>query len=178
MGWSRSWSRYAAVPQLKNAKGCEDLRGNRRMILKRGSPARPAHGRQAQLRSHCHEAGAVSVAAQGQNAAAQFCAGAVQAIARRLVCRALTDKKLRVAPASRPAVVWVSRPTRRQTNRPVSSPCGSATPVDDYSETRVAISRNRSLQVDATNRAGVPKDRSLSLGWSERRPCTKLLRTQ
>ena len=34
------------------------------------------------------------------------------------------------------------------------------------------------IQVDATTRTGVPSDRSLSLGWSERRPCTRLNRIQ
>src|ERR1035437_4522636 len=44
--------------------------------------------------------------------------------------------------------------------------------------TRDDLSRRHGIQVDATTRTGVPSDRSSSPGWSERRPCTKLNRTQ
>jgi hypothetical protein len=44
--------------------------------------------------------------------------------------------------------------------------------------TRDDLSRRHGIQVDATTRTGVPGDRSSSLGWSERRPCTRLNRIQ
>jgi hypothetical protein len=48
--------------------------------------------------------------------------------------------------------------------------------IFDYSGTRVDVSRNRSVQVDATTRFRVPANGFLFVGWRQRRPCTILNR--
>src|ERR1039458_637942 len=48
--------------------------------------------------------------------------------------------------------------------------CVSLRASVEYRLTKYAVSRKHNIKVDATIRTGAPSDRSLSLGWSERRP--------